>query len=283
MATNRVSPKKGKVVDIPANAPTIGTASDGGTGTTATVAFTAPSTSTGGPITVYQAISSPGSFTGTGTTSPVTVGGLTSGTSYTFTVAAGSPTGYGPYSSASNSATILTPTSYESIATVTVGSGGQSSVTFSSIPSTYKHLQVRYTGLSASIGSLFMRINGDTNQANYVTHYLSGSGSSAVAGALGSSTGRTAIAIGGVGAGQFSTTYPYVGIVDLLDYTNTNKYHTIRTLNGTDTNNTGYNGVASLISGLHLSTTAISSLDFFLDGSVNLAQYSSFALYGVKG
>ena len=34
-------------------------------------------------------------------------------------------------------------TSYESIATVTVGAGGSSSISFTSIPSTYKHLQIR--------------------------------------------------------------------------------------------------------------------------------------------
>jgi hypothetical protein len=173
--------------------------------------------------------------------------------------------------------------SFESIATVSVTSA-QSTVSFSSIPSTFKHLQIRYSAVSASMGSLFMRINGDTDQSKYVTHYLSGTGTSpAVSGVLGSNTGRSAVVLGGIGGGQFSTTYPYVGIIDLLDYANTNKTHTVRSLHGTETNNTGYSGVASLSSGLHLSTTAISSLDFFLDGNVNITQYSTFALYGIKG
>jgi hypothetical protein len=37
----------------------------------------------------------------------------------------------------------LVTTSYESIETVTVGSGGSATVTFSSIPATYTHLQIK--------------------------------------------------------------------------------------------------------------------------------------------
>jgi hypothetical protein len=103
MATGQASPKTGKVVDIPANAPTIGTAT-AGTGSVS-VAFTAPSTSVGGPVFYYTTISSPDSVTVTGTTSPINVTGLTNGTPYTFVVAGGNPTGLGPYSAASNSAT----------------------------------------------------------------------------------------------------------------------------------------------------------------------------------
>ena len=172
--------------------------------------------------------------------------------------------------------------SYESISTVTLG-GTQATISFSSIPSTYKHLQVRYSGLSGSMGSMFARINGDTSAANYVTHYLTGNGSAVSAGGLPSNSGRTGMVLGGIGGGQFSTTYPYVGIIDYLDYTNTNKNHVVRSLHGTDTNNTGNGGAVGLVSGLHLSTTTISSLDFFLDGGVSFTANTKFALYGIKG
>jgi len=106
MAVNNASPKRGKVVDIPANAPTIGTATDAELSSGAvTVAYTAGSTATGGPISSYTAVSNPGSIVGTGTTSPITVSGLTLDTSYTFTVAAVNATGTSEYSAASNSAT----------------------------------------------------------------------------------------------------------------------------------------------------------------------------------
>ena len=104
MATGQVSPKNGKIIDLPANAPTIGTATAGIT--LATVPFTAASTSTGGPISFYRVTSNPDNITATGTTSPITVTGLTGGTSYTFTVVGVNPSGTGPASSASNSVTV---------------------------------------------------------------------------------------------------------------------------------------------------------------------------------
>ena len=92
----------------PPGAPTIGTATAGDS--SATVAFTAP-TNLGVPpvITSYTAVSSPGGFTGTGASSPITVSGLTNGTAYTFTVTATNSTGTGPASAASNSATPILP------------------------------------------------------------------------------------------------------------------------------------------------------------------------------
>jgi len=71
----------------------------------ATVTFTAPASDGGSSITGYTATSNPGSFTGTGTASPVTVTGLTNGTAYTFTVTATNANGTGQASAASNSVT----------------------------------------------------------------------------------------------------------------------------------------------------------------------------------
>jgi len=87
-------------------APTIGTATNTGDGGTVSVAFTAP-TFAGLPavITSYTVTSSPGGFTGTGASSPITVSGLTNGTAYTFTVTATNASGTGPASAASNSVT----------------------------------------------------------------------------------------------------------------------------------------------------------------------------------
>jgi hypothetical protein len=86
------------------DAPTIGTAT-ATSYSTATVAFTAPTNTGGLPITGYQALSSPGSITATGASSPITVTGLSGSTTYTFTVRAQNAIGYGAYSGASNSIT----------------------------------------------------------------------------------------------------------------------------------------------------------------------------------
>ena len=168
---------------------------------------------------------------------------------------------------------------FESIATVTVGSGGSSDVTFSSIPATYSHLQIR--GMAKDSNSttqqLRFQINTDTGN-NYAYHQLYGTGSSVSAGAAASQaliSNAYAVALNNV------TSVFGVSIIDILDYANTNKYKTVRSLHGTDVN--GTDGYVGITSGLWQSTSAITSIKFYLTGGANFAQYSTFALYGIKG
>ena len=164
-------------------------------------------------------------------------------------------------------------TSYESIATVTVGAGGSSSISFSSIPSTYKHLQIRCMLLSSTAtANQAVQFNSDTG-ANYARHAVYGNGSTVTAAGT---TGNTSIRVSTyTGA---SASYPSVMVIDILDYTNTNKYKTVRSLAGTDQNGAGE---ATFLSGLWLNTNAVT--DITITGGGTLTQYSSFALYGVKG
>lgn len=159
--------------------------------------------------------------------------------------------------------------SYESIETYTVGAGGQSTISFTSIPSTYKHLQIRYSGFVAN--DAFIRFNGDTG-TNYSRHSLYGNGASAAAYGAANETamGFTYTA---------SSTNPGAVICDVLDYANTNKYKTIKVLNGDDQNGSG---IIMLASGNWRNTAAITSITIFEDSGV-FGQYSSFALYGIKG
>jgi hypothetical protein len=276
MASGRVSKVKGKVVDIP-TVPTIGTATAGAE--SASVAFTA--STKGGPAFTYTALSNPGSVTGTGTTSPVTVTGLTAGTAYTFTVRGNNPTGSSEYSSASNSITALESTSFESIATVSVGSGNSSTITFSSIPSTYTHLQLRAIGRNTATGTgsldTYMRFNGDTGSNYRAYNQLAGDGSTASA------------ARGGVEAligpfyhlkdGNTASIYGAL-ILDILDYANTNKNKVTRGISGQDLNGSGH---IHFKSGMWMSTAAITSITLTVEGSNSFKQYSHFALYGIKG
>ena len=254
--------------------PTIGTATDGGTGTSANVAFTASSYIGKGTIT-YTATSSPGGLTGTSATSPISVTGLTTGTAYTFTVTG--TTNYGVTSLTSGSSNSVTPANPDSgamfaIASTTVGTSSVSSITFSSIPSTYKHLQVRAFQKASSAGDLNFIFNGDSG-ANYTRHYLYGNQSSVGVGGTGSQS------LGYVGYNP-SSVYYQSAIIDILDYASTSKTKTVKSLLGTDTNGGGYILLTS--SAWYGSPAAISSITF-TSGGGNFQQYSSFALYGIKG
>ena len=156
------------IADVP-DAPTIGSATAGIE--SATVSYTAATT--GGTATTFTATSTPGSVTATGS-SPITVTGLTDLTSYTFTVRASNSTGSSPLSSASNSITTLSTLSFESIQTVSLSSA-QTTVTFSDIPSTYKHLQIRgfWRGNRATypVSGTNMRFNSDSG-SNYSAHEI---------------------------------------------------------------------------------------------------------------
>jgi len=169
--------------------------------------------------------------------------------------------------------------SFESIATYSLSSA-QSSVTFSSIPQTYKHLQVRGIAIkdfstgTVALASTFNGVSG----SSYTNHQLYGNGTSA--GADGNATGTYSNMpylglVGNASSGAFGAF-----VIDILDYTDTNKYTTVRSLNGLDVNGSGQ---VQLVSSLFTSTNAITSITFFTYATGNLGAYSHFALYGIKG
>jgi hypothetical protein len=169
------------------------------------------------------------------------------------------------------------PPSFESIATVN-GTGSSTSLTFSSIPSTYTHLQIR--GISRNTGgslsyAIYLTFNGSST--GYSWHYLKGNGT--VASASGA-VSEVNINLQNAEAGGSSTANTVGGqIIDILDYGNTNKYKTVRALTGTDTNG---GGAISLGSGLWQNTSAISSLTI-TNGYDFFSTSTTFALYGIKG
>ena len=177
-----------------------------------------------------------------------------------------------------SSGVTVAPNSYESIATVTVGSGGSASVSFTSIPADYTHLQVRgilrSTRALSQAGVLF-RLNSDTG-SNYSFHGLLGDGSSVYSNG---STNQTYINMGELPAGSASSGIFGAFVVDILDYKDTNKYKTVRLLTGQDRNGAGE---INLRSGNWRNTNAITSITIKEDIS-NMAEYSHFALYGIKG
>jgi len=176
--------------------------------------------------------------------------------------------------------------SYESISTTTVGAGGSATVTFSSIPATYTHLQIR--GISRSTNgsnagiSTYVRFNSDS-ASNYSYHALTTyQGAGAAIDVFGGANSTFALSAAMPNSGLLSNMFDAT-VIDILDYANTNKYKTIRSLSGYDINGatTGYSYLG-LFSSNWRSTSAISTIT--LSGASNdFAQYSSFALYGIKG
>ena len=164
---------------------------------------------------------------------------------------------------------------YDSIATVTVGGGGSSSISFTSIPATYTHLQIRmFATINAAAGPI-LRFNSDTG-SNYNGHLLYGDGASV--GAYSYGTG-TSINLSWFGEGYNSATSFGGHVIDILDYADTNKYKTVRSLQGIDRNGSG---MLEFVSGLWRNTAAITRITIPAESST-FVQYSSFALYGIKG
>jgi hypothetical protein len=171
-------------------------------------------------------------------------------------------------------------TSYESIQTVTLSSN-QTNIQFTSIPQTYKHLQIRGIGKSdrANIyDNISIQFNGDTTTTDYTSHLFQGDGA-------------------GISIQSYPQNIPYVGIanvlgsdsvnanlfgafiIDILDYTNVNKYKATRTIGGVD--NSG-SGVVGLTGGLWNVPDAISSIFIKAQNGTNLKTYTNIALYGIK-
>jgi hypothetical protein len=169
--------------------------------------------------------------------------------------------------------------SYESIATTTLGTA-TASITFSSIPATFTHLQIRLIARStrsSGISQYKLNFNGDT-AGNYAGHYFFGSGGAPLVGFDGASA--TYIWGNPIAAASNAANIFGVGIVDILDYKDTNKYKTIRALGGSDENGGGYVG---FLSGVWMSSSAITSITIGEPYGANFATYTSAALYGIRG
>jgi hypothetical protein len=166
--------------------------------------------------------------------------------------------------------------SFEQIAT-SIADGSSQSVTFSSIPSTYKHLQLRITA-NANLATRYHLVTLNGTTSTYKNHILYGNGSSVLSDAgtpvIGNTTAFTTLNDVPSNTNQFGAT-----IMDILDYSNTNKNKTSRTLHGAAS---AANQVG-LTSGLWVNTAVVSSLTITCSGGGYYTNGSRFTLYGIKG
>lgn len=163
------------------------------------------------------------------------------------------------------------PATYDSIATITLGSAGI--ITFSSIPSTYTDLRVVIVGSNVTFAQGWsMRFNGDTS-TNYSTTLLWSNGSS-----VGSSRqiNATSIFIGDYVLNNSTVTT--LCMVDVFGYSGSTFKETLHNEAGDK------NGSGTTIQGVGLwrNTAAINSIIIRNDGGNNLAAGTSVTLYGIK-
>jgi hypothetical protein len=171
---------------------------------------------------------------------------------------------------------VIMPGSYDSIASTNGSVGG---ATFTSIPQTYTHLQLRIITKSQGAATDFYnwRFNADAASGNYRTHTLLGTGASASS--YTNTTGNTSAFIPTENPGTNATNVFAGIIIDILDYTNTNKYTTMRTLAGWSANGSGQ---ISLSSGVWLNTSAVTSIAIGgYNTDLSYSGNASYALYGI--
>ena len=168
------------------------------------------------------------------------------------------------------------PVTYKKIASVTVtAAGGAANIEFTSIPSTYTDLIVKFSGRSARASQwrdgFTLSLNGSTSSFSYRMLEATGSspGSySASTGLLGNIPASTATAST---FGSFDLYIPnYAG--------STNKSYSG---DSTQPNNDASNVTLNMVAGLWSNTAAITSLRITADNG-NLVQYSTAVLYGIS-
>lgn len=161
---------------------------------------------------------------------------------------------------------------FESLETITVGSTGASTITFSSIPSTYAHLQVRALNVSADT-YVDIQFNGDTGN-NYNFQQIETSNGTI------SGTGGTNIP--GIYAAQLgaNATFPCYNIIDIYDYASTTRNKTVRSISGACSSS---GGIMYFRSGVWKNSNAINQIRFRALPNGTFSQHTTYALYGIRG
>jgi hypothetical protein len=146
------------------------------------------------------------------------------------------------------------------------------SVTFSGIPTTYEHLQLRVSVIGTSgLQNALYYLNGDTTGGNYARHYMYGGGSSIYAAAV---TGSPMWGL--VPASTANPTYG-CAVIDILDYRNTNKNTTLTGFYG----QTATDIYSFFASSLWDNTAPVTSVQL-LPAAGSFGRGSEFTLYGLN-
>jgi hypothetical protein len=174
-------------------------------------------------------------------------------------------------------------TTYTLISSVTVGSGGAASITFTSIPSTYTDLNILLSprsAASADRAELYLTVNSDTG-SNYNSRRLQGYDSGSVLSASSSSVAPTAngsfgrITANSATASTFSNVSLYIP-----NYAGSNQKS--MSIDWVAENNSSTSWTVGMSAVLWTGTAAITSLTFSAESAANFTQYSTAYLYGIS-
>jgi hypothetical protein len=174
-------------------------------------------------------------------------------------------------------------TTYTLIASNTVGSGGASSITFSSIPQTFTDLllktSLRGDTTNSDIGitgyqTHYTRINNNLSNL-HKSLYLTGNGSSASSGSAGLETVWRAT--GSTNSSDTSNTFANSELY-IPNYTGSSYKSASADMTG---ENNGTTSGMQLSAFIFQSTAAVTQIDV-LASSGNFVQYSTFYLYGIS-
>jgi hypothetical protein len=166
---------------------------------------------------------------------------------------------------------------YDLITSTTVGAGGVSAITFSSIPATYTDLIVKLSGRSTSSGGdCSVTFNG--NNTSYSSRVMYGDGSAVSS----SSTASAASATWGAGAiNRSTTTSNTFANTDIYIPNYANSSSKPLSTDSAEENN-GSQAYQMIVTSLWGNSSAITSITLTPSSSGNFVQYSTATLYGIK-
>ena len=181
----------------------------------------------------------------------------------------------------------LSTNSYFSIATFEVTSGGSSFIEFTSIPSTYKHLQLRaFARGAASVAHIttFITFNSDTG-SNYSSGEIYATAQGTIG--VGQEVNQTQISYGPFfpAASQNASIFGF-SVIDIPDYADTSRCRTLFGWSGYENNqSTGSISWSHILfrNGTWENTSSAINTIKLAPNTGNWAQYSRFSLYGIKG
>ena len=158
-------------------------------------------------------------------------------------------------------------TTYEPIATTTLGSAGNA-ITFSSIPSTYTDLRIVFTGTASTTTGPLVYFNNDSG-SNFSRTFIYGNGTTAA-------SARTSSAQY-INVGNWYSTYPCFTTLDIFSYTSS-AYKTCLITTSSDQNGSG---LTYRLVGLWQGTSAINRVDLYM-ASDQFNAGTTATLWGIK-